>query len=787
MTSSARLYTVPFLIACLFTIIAAVQPAHGAVSGVWANNGEDKVTRDELRAHSGSDVTNSVWNGNQISLFGAKNEVVSFNVVLEATDAAAPNVSVSFDTLTGPSGALINSGSASGNGVFNWVGRNIELFYVRYLEIKGLSHDLCYSALYDERHVPQRFRRPWAGEGDATGTWENRPDHNKFYPDIAVPLELVQQFTVAANTNQSIWADIYIPKTAPQGVYQGTVSIKENGTTTYSIPVSLTVRNFALPDYPSAPTMLYLSDENINYRYLGSAYIDPGTSDHPKSLAIINRHFQVAHRHKISLIDNYIEVSRMDEAWKERLNGSLFTGTTGYDGPGVGVGNNVYSIGTYSGWSWGEGWQDDSKADMWSNANAWVDWFTSQAFTTPTEYFLYLIDESDDYATTEQWAGWMDSNPGSGKNLMSMATVSSPTAWEKSLPSLDIPTSGIAMGITNLWENAATALVQNPGKRFYYYNGARPASGTFCTEDDGVALRVNGWIQHKKKIDRWFYWESTYYNNYQGEQGHTDVFTRAQTYGGKEPGLDTEFAGGEYGWNYTNGDGVLFYPGTDRHYTAQSYGVDGPLASLRLKHWRRGIQDADYLALADAVDSGATRAIVNRMIPKVLWEYGVANEEDPTYVYTDISWSIDPDKWEAARKELADIIEGAVPGGIDPAPAIKANGGDGPLVVSHGENLTVTVSLSCGDHCGENADWWVAQSTPSGTFNYYNLSTGSMVPGLLPTYQGLLSNLGSTQVLNSSELTVGAHNFYFGVDMNMNGSLDFGQLYFDAVVVNITQ
>jgi len=44
------------------------------------------------------------------------------------------------------------------------------------------------------------------------------------------------------------------------------------------------------------------------------------------------------------------------------------------------------------------------------------------------------------------------------------------------------------------------------------------------------------------------------------------------------------------------------------------------------------------------------------MIPTVLWEYGVANEEDPTYVYTDISWSTDPDDWEAARAELADII-----------------------------------------------------------------------------------------------------------------------------------
>ena len=111
----------------------------------------------------------------------------------------------------------------------------------------------------------------------------------------------------------------------------------------------------------------------------------------------------------------------------------------------------------------------------------------------------------------------MDSNPGPGSRMKSMATISSPGAWENETPSLDIPTCGLDVGITNLWENATQRLVQNSSKRFYYYNGARPASGSFCTEDDGVALRVNGWIQHKKRIDRWFYWESTYYDNYQGE------------------------------------------------------------------------------------------------------------------------------------------------------------------------------------------------------------------------------------------------------------------------------
>jgi len=107
-----------------------------------------------------------------------------------------------------------------------------------------------------------------------------------------------------------------------------------------------------------------------------------------------------------------------------------------------------------------------------------------------------------------------------------------------------------------------------------------------------------------------------------------------------------------------NGDGVLFYPGTDTLFPQDAYGLAGPIASLRLKLWRRGIQDADYLAMAAAVDPQGVQQIVNRMVPKALWEYGLTDPNDPSYVITDISWSTNPDDWEAARAELADIIGG---------------------------------------------------------------------------------------------------------------------------------
>jgi hypothetical protein len=633
--------------------------ASSNIARVWANTGEDKITRDELRASlNPSSVLNSVWNGTGITLFGGRNEVVAFNLILEAPAADATYIEMRIDSLAGPEGASITTSAGEGSDPFDYLGRNIELFYVRYLEINGISTDLFFAGYdYDERHIPERCRRPLNSDGEGVGDWSDRPCHNLFYPEIAVPLELHFPFDIPAGMNQSIWGDIYIPKATPPGEYSGTIAIQEDGVLTWEIPILLQVRNFTLPDLPSARTMLYVSLENIGDRYLGEAELIPGTAEYDEALLLMDRHFQLAHRHKISLIDDYLPVEQMEAVWGPRLNGQLFTADNGYDGIGVGVGNNVYSIGTYGSWPW----QNGTRTAMWEYTNAWVDWFESRVFNTSTEYFLYLIDESDDYQQTEEWAEWIDNNPGLGKGLKSMATLDLPDAVVN-VPSLDIPASWARFGVTAEWQAAVDEYKADSDKLFYLYNSNRPATGSFAIEDEGVALRQLPWAQFKMRVDRWFYWEGTYYSNYQcygdSEEVQTNVFERAQTYGCLEK-IDTSL--GETGWNYLNGDGVLFYPGTDIRFPEESYGVMGPFASLRLKHWRRGIQDVDYLTMAAQIDPERTEQIVQEMIPVVLWEVGVTELEDPTYVYADISWPTDPDAWEAARAELAEIIESTLP------------------------------------------------------------------------------------------------------------------------------
>jgi hypothetical protein len=622
-----------------------------AISGVWANEGGDKVAREEIRFANAKSVVSRAWNGSKVQIFGAKNEVVSFNTVLEAAVKQANNVSVSFNSLVGPGGYLIKSTPATGDGVFDWTNRDIELFYVRYLKITGVSK-LAYDG-YDERHVPERLRRPWSGAGVASGLWTDRPDHDKSYPDIAVPVESVPSFNIASGQNQSIWADVYIPKDAPAGIYTGAFQVFESGVLSYTIPVNLTVRNFTLPDVSTAKTMLHLGYGNISYRYLGVKYVYYGSAEEQKLRQIRDRHFALAHRHRISLVDSNSGKSTASATrdqpvaeWLPRLDGSLFTKAKGYRGPGEGVGNGIFSIGEYGSWYW----QSEGETGMWKHTDAWANWFANNA--PSIEKFLYLIDESLDYAQIQKWASLMDSNPSIGKIIPSMATVRAPLA-DTSIPNLDVITSVLTVGDTATWDKAISSLKAR-GSNIYFYNGARPASGSFATDDDGIALRELAWGQYKKGIQRWFFWESTYYDNFQGGTGQTDVFTQARTFGGP---ATYDSVNGMSGWNTSNGEGVLFYPGTDKVFPANNYNLNGPLASLRLKHWRRGIQDVDYITLANAINPVAVSQIVNSIIPKVLWENGISDPIDPSWVRCDISWSSNPDVWEEARIKLANIIE----------------------------------------------------------------------------------------------------------------------------------
>ena len=632
---------------------AAGLEGTGAITAVWANDGSDKVTRDELRARSRESSTyNSVWDGRQIRLYAAANEIVSVNLVIEAAEQTASAVQVSFSDLTNGLGQRLRSDPARPKQkLFDWTTTEVELFYVRYLQIRGLSQ-LSYGT-YDERQIPERLRRPSGFFGTPHGGWTDRPGADKFFPDIAVPLELVGAFEIAARSNQSIWADIYVPRTTPPGNYDGEITITEQGRQRARIPVRLEVLDFTLPDRTTSRTMVATGYDEVARRYTGESYPGPNSPQDDLTRRVADRQFLLARRHRISLVDDNAGAQPWPEdrprpEWIPRLTGKLFSRENGYVGPGEGIGSDVFVVGLYGAWnSW---WAGAEREVMRSRARAWELWFKRNF--PAVDRFIYLSDESENYEETEEWARWLKPDAEGEPALATFATANLVKSID-AMPSLAIFGSWIGVGDTLVWERAVTALRQT-GRRLFLYNGLRPASGSFAIEDDGVALRELPWGQYKKHVDRWFFWDATYYGNYQGERGDTNVFVEAQTFGGA-PVFDENT--GLTGPNTSNGDGVLFYPGIDAIFPEHSYGLAGPIASLRLKYWRRGIQDVEYIALAEAVDREATWAIIERMVPKVLWETGVGDAADPSWVRAPVSWSTNPDDWEAARRDLADILK----------------------------------------------------------------------------------------------------------------------------------
>jgi len=201
----------------------------------------------------------------------------------------------------------------------------------------------------------------------------------------------------------------------------------------------------------------------------------------------------------------------------------------------------------------------------------------------------------------------------------------------------------IVMVGSSHYDHEKAAVAKGLGKTTWIYNGWQPCAGTYATDIDAVSPRVNGWIQAYYKIKRWFYWETTFwYDSNNGGLGPYDPFVESETF--------------HNSWQeYGNGDGVLVYPGkqVDR-FTDHSIGLEGVIASIRLKNIRRGIQDGGYYQLAARNDYRKANAIMEELIDPVLSN---TSEGDAP------AWGNSGYKFFSLRDSLAQLIIYGTPTG----------------------------------------------------------------------------------------------------------------------------
>ncbi len=122
---------------------------------------------------------------------------------------------------------------------------------------------------------------------------------------------------------------------------------------------------------------------------------------------------------------------------------------------------------------------------------------------------------------------------------------------------------------------------------------------------------------------------------------------------------------------------------------------------------------------------------------------------------------------------------------VVPIPALLVNGSAQAVTVPAGSTLAISIGMDPSDFSGVPADWWFAEISAAGV-SYFDLTRMMMVPGLQAIYQGPLLAFNPLPVMNFAPPAPGIYDFYFGVDMKMNGSLDLDSFAYRTVHIEVT-
>ncbi|PYI56378.1 DUF5018 domain-containing protein [Paenibacillus flagellatus] len=544
------------------TVVERPAPGGTTVSRIWAANDGEIVKRDDLDHPAANG--NSAWDGASVKLFGGRNEVLAFQVVVEAGTKGIGALTASLPELRREGGGGVIAYAPPVSDPTLYAGRPIQLFVENYM------------------NVTEATKASWIVPASGVGS---RPDGLG-----AIPVQLVPEnaspgkggfpVTVGAMRNQAIWIEVYTDPGLPAGKYEGTVTVVADGVE-HPIPVELELFDFTLPDTNSVDVMLYYEGAQVE------AYEGTNRDD---------AYHRLAHRNRVEFVHGY-DPERMTAAIG-RFDGSDFTPSRGYEGPGEGVGNRLAPRTFY-----GPGTLFDTSESAWRQADEWLSYLNGTFGEGAKKTFAYMPDEPADPATfayIRKLSANLKSNPGIGRDLPVFVT----SGYNAELD------EGNAVDIWDAtpshYDPKRALLERAHGDDMWIYNGSRPFSGAPVYETPATDSRANVWAAFKHDIDTYFYWHvNNWRHNSQmwpGMDRHQNVWLEPVTFRNREP-------------SYGNGDGVLVYPGRNVRFPSEDRGIDGPISSIRLANLRRGAQDHLYMTMLrergreDAVDEALARVV----------------------------------------------------------------------------------------------------------------------------------------------------------------------------------
>ena len=483
----------------------------------------------------------------------ARNEYESFQVVVHAGEGGLKDVTAEVSDLKGEGDRMIER-------------RHVAVFREHYLEIKT----------------------PTMKSKEAPGP----------LPDALIPVAprppkpprfVGMPFSLPADLNQPLWVDVYVPKTAAPGEYSGMITISSAVQRPLTVPVTLTVWDFALPETPTLRTNF----GGLGRRLLtGHAGFKPDTAAY-RALERSYAEAMAAHRLCPPIPpylrprvgpDGAIDAKETHAGLKEWMESLHVTGFRIDLPDGDPAGKDRDRTVKYLQTMW-----------AYLKENGWEKLA-----------YVFVADEPNDakkYEEVRKLAKLVHQAQPRLKIFCTEQPVPKNPAWGTLVGSADI-----WVPLWPLFDEKSVAERLKAGEEVWSYTTfcqGKPGEDTPFWQLDFPLLnyRIPAWTSHRYCLTGLFYWTVVYWLE-------VDTWTNPLTF-------KKQF----------NGEGCLFYPGTDA-------GFDGPVASMRLKALRDGLEDYEYLVLAGEAGAAKAAAIASS------WT----------------KWETDPAKIGAAREELAKAI-----------------------------------------------------------------------------------------------------------------------------------
>jgi len=573
------------------------------------------------------------WNSaaRRLSLDGGRNEVVAAQLILTARAGDVADVDVQVGDLRGPGRIPADP--------------NIALFLEAYQFVE---------------------------HGNWGGFSQVLPDH-KWYPDVLVPFRdpyspgrhaVGAPFNIrtANGPNQGVWMDVYIPRTAAPGVYQAPIRVTVGGQLRYRASLVLKVHGFTIPDEFHVDGYGELYGQEYGYHH--AAYASAGVD---RWWEVAKRYHQLAHQHRFVVAErwgqgpDYRNWDDYDKTYGRELDGSLFSSAEGYAGPGEKVGLPFWKAPFHQ--------QFDGRVPNFTEEQLLQYRQVAQAFRdhvaargwSGRRFFAYIVDEPGriDALAAENLkklqaaldAGRPDAGvAGAPARIDLMWTSHTNPASLANDPLTDL------RGIIRWWSPNGEACDPRflsdrvkAGETVWFYHHGHPANGVHAVNATGVELRTWGTICWRYGLSGSFWWA-------------VDVSDR------NDPMTKAIYNPRETRW----GNGVLFYSGArlpDIGFPA----IDGPLASLRMKAYRRGLQDYEYCwLLAQKGNRAVADQAIRKVIPAALTEALAGQSQSAAQseaadrgaatpvrrgAVSGPSWAADVDAWYKMHEDLAAALD----------------------------------------------------------------------------------------------------------------------------------